>query len=258
MSDKKYTPAEAAMAVLKKAQELYKESILSKAEKIGQFGQRDLRRETGHEKGVHMPVGEGSKSSAGMGVLHSQPGKLNPQEGIEHAKKMHQNVLSQMKQIKPNLDKSEDPLTSVAGDRAKRAVGYKEGGDTLSHKIASEGSKEAHKERLAGIKTAPKPNLDKNEECGMKGHIKLAKFMGRMEAKRGEKSKMEKGETGYEKGVNTSGGHEGTSRMGNSVNYAVDAKQHYGGGKAHLIDAKNVAKDKLKEMKQMPKPKLPG
>ena len=54
----------------------------------------------------------------------------------------------------------------------------------------------------------------------MKGHIKLAKFMGRMEHKKGQKSnEMDKGETGHEKGVATQSTpfKPGTSMSGESV-----------------------------------------
>ncbi len=57
------------------------------------------------------------------------------------------------------IEKAADPLNPIAGDRMKRGAGYKERGDEVGHKIAVEGAKDSHKERLQGIKEAPKPKL---------------------------------------------------------------------------------------------------
>lgn len=85
-----------------------------------------------------------------------------------------------------------DPLSSIAGDRAKRAEGYKQRGDSKSHEIAVEGMKDSHKKRLQDIKDAPKPNLPKSEEMAKAdmpaakniGSAKLAKFMMQKSEKR--------------------------------------------------------------------------
>ena len=61
----------------------------------------------------------------------------------------------------------------MAGDRIKRAQGYKERDDKLSNKIAIEGAKDSHKERLQGIKNAPKPNLGKAENPDEKEDAEL-------------------------------------------------------------------------------------
>jgi hypothetical protein len=154
---KTYTPTEAAILVLKKAKELYKASSLSKAESKHDRCVKDVERNSPGVTNAHaVCVAEGVK-----------PAKWNKSE----------------------IEKAEDPLTSVAGARIKRAAGYKEQGDTMGQKIAMEGAKDSHKDRLRGIKEAPKPNLGKSQEMPMKGHIKLAKFVGRMEAKREEKAK---------------------------------------------------------------------
>jgi hypothetical protein len=138
MGDKKFTPAEAAMAVLNKAKELYKESTLAKAE-------------TGHEKGIHtaanFQVNRPGVSHAGVSARSA---KINETKGAGS----WQNV-------------------NEAKNRQKKV--------------------------LNEMQSMPKPNLGKSEEMSMKGHIKLAKFVGRMEAKRG----MAKSETGHEKGVAT-------------------------------------------------------
>lgn len=185
--EKKYSAQEAAVAVLAKAQEL-----LGKSE----FAKSVTRDE--HEKGVHnvMPVYEKNKgishgqSSAGIAVRQGNKagesesklsGKIK-QNFIDTSKARHQNKLSELKAMpKPSLTKDEpkdeneigtkvekagDPLSTIAGDRIKRGAGYKERGDKLGHKIAVEGAKESHQERLAGIKAQPKPNLSKDEPVG--------------------------------------------------------------------------------------------
>lgn len=193
MSEKRYTPKEAALAVLKRASELYKAHTLAKAE---------------------------------------------------------------------------DPLNPIAGERIKRAAGYKERGDEVGNKIAMDGAKDSHKERLEGIKSQPKPNLDKAEEAPMKGHIKLAKFMGAMEAKRGSRPgkapELDKAETGHEKGIHTkSPDFAQGSKAGNKL--AVWPKSD--ASKSPLMgqlvneahgEAKDEHKRVLGEMKSQPKPKLPG
>ncbi len=189
-SDKKFTPKEAALMVLAKAQDLYKSSTLAKGDwaKI----HSKLKREGYSEESA---------------------------DKIDGA-------------IKAKMGKSEE--TSNPDEKADAALGEKVEQEVEQHEEQNE---------------AP--------EHKMKGHIKLAKFMGRMEHKRSQS--LDKGETGHEKGINTSASATGgQSKMGNHIVAARDAKHDYGGGKVHTLDAKNVAKDKLGEMKQMPKPKLPG
>jgi len=80
------------------------------------------------------------------------------------AKQIAEKNLKRLKDApKPDLGKGEDPLNPIAGNRIKRASGYKQQGDKLGHTIAMEGAKDAHKERLQSIKSAPKPKLDKSE-----------------------------------------------------------------------------------------------
>src|SRR5277367_4925853 len=117
-SDKKFTPKEAAIAVLKKAEELYKSSTLAK--------------------------GDWAK-------IHS---KLK-REGY-----------------------SEESADKIDG-AIKAKMGKNENCGDMGMAMSEEAPKEAPKE-------AP-----------MKGHIKLAKFMGRMEHKRGKSAEMDKGETGH-------------------------------------------------------------
>ena len=122
------------------------------------------------------------------------------------AKQATEMVLKKAEELlkKSELMKAGDALSSIAGDRIKRSVGYKERGDKVGHTIAVEGAKDSHKERLQEIKDAPKPNLPKsevmdkvegqNEEWGTapktKGHFKLAKFLGYMESKRKSKKSL--------------------------------------------------------------------
>lgn len=76
-------------------------------------------------------------------------------------------AIAVLKKAEEMLKKTEllktDPLSSTAGDRMKRGAGYKERGDQANYKIAIEGAKESHKERLADVKASPKPNLTKDE-----------------------------------------------------------------------------------------------
>ena len=128
MSDKKVSPREAALAVLKKAQELYSESTLAKGE---------------------------------WGKIH---GKLK-REGYseESADKIDGAIKAKMGKSEENPDEAQD---AQLGEQVEGAV-------------------HEHEKENQGAEA---------QEAGMKGHIKLAKFMGRMEHKKAEKEKaMQKG-----------------------------------------------------------------
>jgi hypothetical protein len=125
MSDKKITPREAAVMVLKKAEELYKSSTLAKGDwaKI----HSKLKREGYSEESA---------------------------DKIDGA-------------IKAKMGKSEESGKNP-DEKADAELGEKVEQEVQEH--------EAH-------------NEDPAHEAPMKGHLKLAKFMGRMEHKRGQKSK---------------------------------------------------------------------
>lgn len=230
MADKKYTPQEAAVAVLKKAEELYRASSLAKGDwkKI-----HDKLEREGYSKESADKIDGSIKAKLGKGELKKDGQTLGARIGFPGA---------------PATAPSPAPTPSPSATPMGK-----------SDEMQKMGISEKPVEKMGMSEDAPMEKMGMSE-APMKGHIKLAKFMGRMEHKRGQKSKeMDKGETGYEKGINTSGSATGgQSRMGNHVVAARDAKHDYGGGKVHSLDAKNVAKDKLSEMKQMPKPKLPG
>jgi hypothetical protein len=98
----------------------------------------------------------------------------NKPDGMEPDYEFKNKVSKELaKEKAAHMVKGEDPLSSVAGDRMKRAGGYKERGDKLSEKIAKEGAKDSHKERLEGIKNAPKPKLGKNENPDEKADAQL-------------------------------------------------------------------------------------
>jgi hypothetical protein len=80
--------------------------------------------------------------------------KMKKSQGIEKAEEFMNSLVKS------------DPLSSIAGDRAKRAETYKQRGDTQNLKIAQSGMKDSHKERVQSIKEMPKPNLPKSEDMG--------------------------------------------------------------------------------------------
>ena len=88
-----------------------------------------------------------------------------------------------------------------------------------------------------------------------KGHLKLAKFMGRMEHKRGMKAKeMDKAETGHEKGV-----HPQASGKDKYLGQSPSGKhvRDQSPGDSSQQDVKPLHQKVLGEMKNI-KPKLPG
>jgi hypothetical protein len=139
MSDKKFSPKEAALMVLAKAQELAKASTLAKGDwaKI----HSKLKREGYSEESA---------------------------DKIDGA-------------IKAKMGKSEEAQANPDA-QADAQLGEKVEQDVQQHE-AQNSDPASH-------------------EAPMKGHIKLAKFVGRMEHKKGQKAKeLDKGETGHEKGV---------------------------------------------------------
>jgi hypothetical protein len=132
MSDKKYSAQEAAIMVLKKAEELYKLSSLAKSE--------DLKK------------GDWAK-------IHSKLKREGYSE--ESADKIDG-------AIKAKMNKSDD-MGNNPDAQADAQLGEKVEQDVQQHE-------------------------KNNEDPGhtMKGHIKLAKFMGRMEHKKEQSAKMQK------------------------------------------------------------------
>ena len=168
MADKKITPKEAAMAVLKRAKELYEASTLAKAE-------------TGHEKGVATAVNPEKPhlgvSSAGMQVGASKHLKASNPKLAEHkmgeAKKASIGRMMEQEKIKPNLPKSEEGM-----GKSEEANPDEKQDAQLGEQV-----EEAVHTHEAAVEH-PGQHADGSE---MKGHIKLAKFMGRMEHKKSMK-----------------------------------------------------------------------
>lgn len=151
MSDsKKYSPKDAALAVLHKAKEVLEKSELLKAEDAkkmsGKSGLVRLDTQANQDqKGVHQHGYKGtsggiSEAGAKLRDYGSDPQKQRSKYGKDqasHVKEIHKEVLGNLKAMpKPNLGKSDES---------------EEGSD-------------------------------------FKGHIKLAKFMGHMEHKRSKKA----------------------------------------------------------------------
>lgn len=103
------------------------------------------------------------------------------------------------------------------------------------------------------------------EKKDLKGHLKLAKFVGRMEAKRSAPKAavpgtppMAKAETGHEKGVHSGNfsDNAGHSDAGLSVRHAGNKELSGANRASGIASAKEDHKRVLGEMKSMPKPKL--
>jgi len=143
MPDKKVTPREAAIAVLKKAEELYKASSLAKAEK-------PLEKKYEGFKAV-----EASAAKSGA----SDPAAVAAAVGRKkYGKEAFQNAAAKGKKMKKSDEAGANP-----DEKEDAALGEKVEQDVQQHEEGNE---------------------DPAHEMPMKGHIKLAKFVGRMEAKR--------------------------------------------------------------------------
>lgn len=204
MSNKKISPREAAILVLKKAEELYKASTLAK----------------GDWAKIHSKLKrEGYSEESADKIDGAIKAKMGKSEDLKKDAPM------------PSPTPSPAPMPTI-NQQIGNPFGKAEGG-----------------------------------EAPMKGHIKLAKFMGAMEAKRGQRpGSMDKGEpdrgkeTGYEKGVNTKGnfhaGKPGQSHAGDKIEETSYLSPK--GSQAAVQQAKGQHKQVLSDMKAMPKPKLPG
>jgi hypothetical protein len=224
MSDKKFTPQEAAVLVLKKAEELYKSSSLAKGDwaKI----HSKLKREGYSEESA---------------------------DKIDGA-------------IKAKMNKSDEQGQNPDA-KADADLGEKVEQDVQEHE--EKNSDPAH------------------AEPQMRGHIKLAKFMGRMEHKKGQKSKeMDKseearkgvlsedaskmsGKTGNvrattesnqnQTGINQTGNNGRSGGMSEAGNMVRNAQFSTPKGAAEAKQgAKSIHEATLNQIHQMSKPKLPG
>lgn len=163
MSDeKKYTAKEAAIAVLKKAEEMLKASELMKADILhGNVAQRRQSRAAGYKQHGDM---------------------VNHKIAIDGAKEAHKEQLSALKQQpKPNLTKDENmtpkgeihPKEPQAGESEQPGARVKQDAPPAP--------------------TDVNPKVNGNPEWGttpgtVKGHFKLAKFCGHVQAKRKAKT----------------------------------------------------------------------
>lgn len=157
--------------------------------------------ESGHEKGIHVSATRKEAGKSHVGAIvegahevreHGGTGIKNP-DGVakvreEGAKKMHRNVLSEMRSMKsPDLGKAEPkgeihPKEHVEGEPVKPGARIEAQKDPQHNpKEEAEGNNE-----LAGTTPTQVGQDGKNVPGGdeIKSHLKLAKWIGRMEHKR--------------------------------------------------------------------------
>lgn len=251
--EKKYTAQEAAIAVLKKTEEMLKSSKhkhigwdklhsklegegyssksadkiagsvkakINKSDECSVCKAEDIAKaETGHEKGVHAERTGKGRSWAGKLAEH---GKGNIGTMTADAKALHSSKLSELSAMpKPNLPKSEVIKAENPDEKQDAELGENVEHLCEDHMMANKG---------ADLKAMPKPNLTKGEvppgeihpkehmegeamhpgkrtehqtppgnnphekaegnnpewgtDPGVKGHIKLAHFMGHMSSKK--------------------------------------------------------------------------
>lgn len=209
MADEKlFSAKDAAVAVLKKAEELLKSSAMNKALN-GDIGAKISAGFNGAMAGGTPPPAPVSKSEGVQKQVAPEDSKEERKEGNNPA---------------PGAFPQNEKKYSAELKKDAPAVGA-----TLGSKIGYPGAPP----------TAP---IAKEEgapaEAPMKGHIKLAKFMGRMEHKRGATKP-----TGHEKGVHPQQGQLGMSPAGN---LAVDASSPHSQEKA-----KDMHRQVLKETKEL-------
>ena len=249
--------------------------------------------ETGHERGVHSAIkAPGLKGGTSKAGLEAKVGKelgSHPagKESISEAKKMHTGKLEQLKRMpKPNLTKSD--AQQGKADHSNPPKKNSEMKPASSHPEsvnATPAPGNNPKEQAEGN------NADWGTSPQVKGHIKLAHFIGHTSAKKklkqsnsnvgtamgqpdaqmnkGElekahedrskmsgKSGMVRGSTeanNNQKGVNQVGNNGSSGGMSEAGNNVRNAASGLKNGKAHAIAHH---KETLSALKAMPKPKL--
>lgn len=186
--EKKYTAQEAAIAVLKKAEEVLKKSgVLEKGHVggiAGGAGRNKYQDQSEKQKGINLPhaahsalhTGDLGTSDAGDHAKDTYGGKRLL---VDSAKDKHKKVLGEMKTMpKPNLPKSEEAQEAQAlekakidGIKGKDALGLqldrynrKLGRDSDVH-VKEGASKLQHEQKLISNKLSQKPSLPKSEEA---------------------------------------------------------------------------------------------
>jgi hypothetical protein len=224
--DKKYTAYEAALAVLKKAEAM----LLTKASEdrskmSGKSGMVRLDTAANHnQKGVGQHGHHGSSggtSEAGAyhrDAMHTKPGSSQHTKNTSAVKEIHQNTLSDLKA---------QPKPSIPGGAPGMAK------EESASDVSSMGSKGIHK---------------------------LSKFVGRMEGKKlpshgGVETHRPEGQKGVHEATASADGSEGTSFAGHMSRAAVKGNTSLPKEKLNS-EAKASHKEKLGELKAMPKPNL--
>ena len=243
MSDKKiFTPREAALAVLAKAESLYKSSTLAKK-----------------YEGFKAVEESAAKSGA------SDPAAVAAAVGMKkYGKKNFENHAHEGKKFKKSDENPDAKEDADLGEKVEQDVHEHEQQNPEAEAKEGEG-----------------------QEPQMKGHMKLAKFMGRMDYKKGQKSKeMDKseetrkgvlnedaskmsGKTGTvrgttesnqnQTGVNQTGNNGRSGGMSDAGNMVRNAQFSTPKGAAEAKQgAKSIHEKTLNQIHQMSKPKLPG
>jgi hypothetical protein len=289
MADKKYTPREAAIQVLQKAEELYRASSLSKAEIPLEKAKMDESMSIGDKARARTQRNNRTETTTTPPSLMGKlMGKKPTTETESTSAKYHQG---------PNRGLH---MNTVGGHGTGAGAGKKvvgtpaatqhktfvpSGKDRLAHKLTQVGKSEdqANPDASADAKLGEKVEQDvqaheaQNQDSAHheKGSYKLAKFMGRREHKRGQQGKeMDKGEnsaqmsgktgtlaskeTGHEQGVNVKG-NRGASHGISEAGAAVRDIPHSSPKQAaaNMAGAKESHQQTLNQIHQMSKPKLP-
>lgn len=151
MSDKQYTPKEAALAVLKKAEELYKSSKLAKAEiHIHEAPSSKVQASPAPSASAHV-------DAPAVGGANKAAVPASGKDADQHAQGK-----GPKGEIKPNEKEQAPPDGTQAGDKPSNSLEERNGN--------------------------PGPGAEPtNYGEDYKGHLKLAQWMGRMSHKRSKK-----------------------------------------------------------------------
>jgi hypothetical protein len=219
--DKKISPKEAALAVLKKAEEMLKSSKLEK-------GYREDTHRTSAQGDVVRAVNAHKKATG-------NPGK----EGMEQAKGMAANRINKLaNESKPNLPKSEEGMAAMPGM------------EMSEEQPAAHNPKGIHKlAKFMGHRDEKKKSQVVPAEKDMSAPMEK----GQNDGKHANNHAYNFDDMQAQKGVNKVLPHydRKTGKLGHGGSEA-----HWG-GKAKPETQKRVHKETLNELKSMPKPNLP-
>lgn len=265
-SEKKFSAREAAVAVLKKAEELLKSWSMNKATSHAYLGNRDTQ--TGHEKGVNTRAYL-SNVRPNEGVSHAGDWLRTSGSGKKAAKDIAHRKLEELKAMpKPNLPKSEEMAKAKVDEgkslnekqqaRAHRSFSQNVGVHKPHDKSTPGESTMGVNARLAAQKPAGSTNRKFHEDAAKRAVSYVSSDSKKIQPSLPKSEEMAKEEKGVHPVASVSRKvDDGWKDAGRSPAGQAARRHSSGRGTDKSLNAAKVShKRVLEEIRAMPKPNL--